>query len=536
MDGDNEQSKPKSNIITSGEKPMDYNDVIRSRDAIPPIIKPPIIKPPVIDKPKDRREQIDRVSIVKFSDDALRQIGLFKSNKVSDKKKDERKDTTLASIIKILFPLIGIGGAFVGSLQEMFRGGATQGLGNIMAKVFLKIGDSIVKLLPSMGWLRGIFEKGGFVRNILAKIFGKGSFITKMFGKGGAKIGLNLFKGVSKAFVRRLPIIGSLISIGSAITRLKEGDIFGGLIDVGAAIAYMFPIPGVGTAIGIALDLFNAGMDATEGQAGKDTKLGKIGDAVVSFKAWVKEKIRDVPVLGTVIHLAEALGYLSVGEYGEFFKSLLKGAGSMIPGLGTLYNLISGGEGSGIDNLVDDTAETAKSIDWKKLGDFLRGKIETFRDAILSGLVKQLYSLLPDWMADRVVDVLGLDSYSDATVSNIRIEKNLEKMEELEKDIKTHEESIAKGDNRYGFGNVFSREEDLKRNREELDELRKQNKELIELQKKQVELQERQLEKSGQNIVSQNTNNSSSQITIHKGNPVSNMRAGSYSWLGEPSY
>ncbi len=66
---------------------------------------------------------------------------------------------------------------------------------------------------------------------------------------GGAWAGL---KTVLQPVLRRLPIIGTIINFGLGIQRLAKGDVLGGITQMGAGLAYMFP--SVGTALGLGID------------------------------------------------------------------------------------------------------------------------------------------------------------------------------------------------------------------------------------------------------------------------------------------
>lgn len=243
-----------------------------------------------VEDTSDRRAKTmgQRVTVVGFSEDALNKLNVKPKNHIK-KVQEEREKTNKTDFLKKLLiaatPFIMSGGLI------MSDGGPLRGIMNILSKVFVLIGNSLVKAIPSMGWLTKIFEKGGFVRNILAKIFGKGSFITKIFGRSGAKLGLGLFKGVGKAFLKRLPIIGSLISLGSAFKRIKDGDYLGGLIDVAAAVAYLFP--GVGTAIGIFLDVINASSDIYGEKKGV-SKAASIGGMFKDIGKWIYDKVSSI--------------------------------------------------------------------------------------------------------------------------------------------------------------------------------------------------------------------------------------------------
>lgn len=242
----------------------------------------------------DRSVKLPVVEVGKYSEEALKQMGIIKPKTVEEGvDKNKTKDTDfLTKLFVAAIPLLAVGGALIGSIKGMMQGGPLQGVMNIISKVFVAIGDNIIKKLPGMGLISKFFMgKSGFIKTVFKNLFGKAGIVRKVFGKTGAKLGAGAFRVINKAFLKRLPIIGSLISLGSAIKRFKDGDTLGGLIDIGAAVAYM--IPGVGTVLGLAFDLLNASSDIY----GAKNNMGKseaIGSMIVDAGKWIYEKVSSL--------------------------------------------------------------------------------------------------------------------------------------------------------------------------------------------------------------------------------------------------
>lgn len=362
---------------------------------------------------KTRSRQVVGVEIVKVSKDVLRQLnfGKLKGEDKGEKKVAENKKTsTFEKILKLALPIIGLGAAFLKSIEGMLGGGAFQGVNNLMSKIFLVIGDTLAKKIPGMKFI------GNFVKNIFTKIFGKGGAIVgKIMGKGGfagAKGGLTLMKGLGKGFLKRLPIIGSLISLGSAWKRMQDGDVLGGLIDVGAAIAYMFPF--VGTGIGIALDVLNAGMDISEAKAGQGGFIGSIGSGVANVKDWLSKNMRNLPILGTFTRLGEALGYFVEGDIKTGFKTLMS-AGWASAGLGGVFDWLFGSDEPGAETTGVVTSERLSNfVDVaKSIGKIVYGKLTDMLDGVLDAVIGKLYgmSFVPKWALNKGLKAIGLDKY-----------------------------------------------------------------------------------------------------------------------------
>ena len=73
--------------------------------------------------------------------------------------------------------------------------------------------------------------------------------------------------------LKMIPFIGSIVSLGSAYVRLKQGDVVGGLLDLIGGVAGLFP--GIGTAIMWGLSVVNLLLDFGGGTDEKGKKVPK---------------------------------------------------------------------------------------------------------------------------------------------------------------------------------------------------------------------------------------------------------------------
>lgn len=327
-----------------------------------------------------RSREVIGVEIVKVSDDVLRKLnfGLGDTSVTPTKKEDKEESGMLAKALKAALPLIALGTGFAASISTMLGGGTFQGISNILSKIFVKLFDKIATGVVN------IFTKGKFFQKMLMSIFGKG--MTKSVLKVSGKLSTTAFgKILGKGFAKRLPIIGSLISFGSAVRRIKDGDAIGGAIDIGAAAAYMFP--GIGTAIGIGLDLLNATMDV--GESNPDA-MGGVAGALAKFKNWIAKNARNMPILGVGVRLGEALGYFASGNVKTGFKALLGSGAGLVPFLGPVYDWLFGST----DPEADDSKKTNKVANVFK---FVVGYI---RD-ILWDKVMGFINAAKNWVADK---------------------------------------------------------------------------------------------------------------------------------------
>jgi len=168
--------------------------------------------------------------------------------------------------------------------------------------------------------------------------------ITKAFK--GSKVLSKLFKvlGPAKTVLRRLPMIGLLFTFGEAVSKFKTGEpgqILSGLLDIGAGIAYMFP--GVGTAVGIGIDLLNYWYENKLEELGPDNQPQSWGELWEKIKGFIYEssfvqyfvkigegakKLFDDPNMINLIELLEHI--IGNNPVLVFLKSIDEGIGSML--------------------------------------------------------------------------------------------------------------------------------------------------------------------------------------------------------------
>ena len=144
-----------------------------------------------------------------------------------------------------------------------------------------KVPETKMGLLALLGGLLG----AGAVA-VIGKVFGAGAG-AGVAGGLLAKVGKYIFKPL-KLVAKRLPIIGSLFSFWEAYEHFKLGgvdNIMLGLLDVAAGFMYM--IPGIGTAIGLGLDIvsyfINERVEEHKVEGGDTSWLGSMYDKVIEY-------------------------------------------------------------------------------------------------------------------------------------------------------------------------------------------------------------------------------------------------------------
>ena len=231
-------------------------------------------------------------------------------------------------------------------------------------------GNSLKALMPLLGGAALVL--GGIAS--LVGAFNTNSEIKgtlELIGKGGIRGGLTVIaktlaaKGGAK-LLTKIPVIGSLISLGFAIQRFSNGDIVGGMLEVGSGIASLFP--GVGTVVSIGIDVLQAILDAKGGGSSAEASAKKGGillDWAKSIGGFIDDKIQYVPVLGPLYATGKAL---LKGEW----KTALSEFINIVPGMSWVRSLI------GDENIVAAAEGAATGIGnfLKGIGEFIDEKIK----------------------------------------------------------------------------------------------------------------------------------------------------------------
>ena len=229
-------------------------------------------------------------------------------------------------------------GPLKGFLNILAKGGIIGGIKLFAAtagKSLKKFGKLFAKILPKNLFKNVITAAKGFLSKIGKFLLGP---FTKLAGKGGAKALFGtifkLFMKFLKPVLKRIPGIGSLISWGFAISRFKNGDLVGGLIDVASGIATLFP--GIGTGISIGLDVLNAFLDAKKGKEEDGVKPEGAPGGIGAFFGKIKDKILNNFPIKNLMDFYKGVGKVFKGDFKEGFKQMA----FAIPFMEKLYNFL----------------------------------------------------------------------------------------------------------------------------------------------------------------------------------------------------
>ena len=257
----------------------------------------------------------------------------------------------------------------------------------------------------SVPWLSLLFA-GGAVAAI-SKAFGIGAG-AGVAGGVLAKL-LPAVLGPFKFLAKRMPIIGSLFSFYEAYKKFKQGgvdNIVFGIMDLAAGIAYAFP--GVGTAIGLGVDVLQYFLknkaDEFKKETGETSFFGSLYDSIIEYlseTAMVKWMVKLGDLFGAIwdnptdLNTWIAFGDHVAGPFQSFIAMLQNFDQYVGESLGLTNNE---GESTGfldfIFTLIDDHLV-------KPLMDTVESVFNTISDAIsnaakaVGNKMRDMFSILP---------------------------------------------------------------------------------------------------------------------------------------------
>ena len=243
---------------------------------------------------------------------------------------------------KILLLLVGAVAALIAGLMTdgPFKGAlkiAARALFSILKssiKSMFKIGGGILKGLIPDNFIGKIIKGGmeGFITSLKGMLGAPFKALGNMAKGGGIMTKMVSFMKPLLSVLKKVPLIGSIISIGFAISRFKSGDNIGGVIDVLSALSGLLYLTGVGApvafAIGLGLDLLNAFLDAkTGGATGKQqgAKMDLLGDMAKGIGKWIWKNALWLPVIGGFKRMEMAWDALKSGNIMESIKQFAFG-------------------------------------------------------------------------------------------------------------------------------------------------------------------------------------------------------------------
>jgi hypothetical protein len=330
-------------------------------------------------------DKIMDVNVISLSDTVLKQLGSARESTAvvieqPDKGSDGRKDSNGSLLSKIGMAIKGLtmaglaAGLLVGgvslAMKGLIDGGPTKGLFKLVGNVLISIGNLIFK------------KFGTIIKNVMApmgKLFsfnmGKGltkkvgSILNTSFGKlfkPLLNIGKTMGKGAKLVF-KSIPFLGSIISLAFAVSRFKDGDMVGGLLELTSALLGLIPIP----ALALIPDVILMFRDFT---MSKSEKKSSGGSWMMGLRNW----FMDLPVIQAFSNLFTGLSMIFTGgdidqglAHLKLAKDLLWLIPPLIPMLDVIEIVKDPSKFINAGKAVFSGLGTGLAWLWEKLGDIL---------------------------------------------------------------------------------------------------------------------------------------------------------------------
>ena len=249
--------------------------------------------------------------------------------------------------------------------------------------------------------------------------FGAFEGITNLIGKHGFVKGFAMFmkpfaKLFTKQFLRRIPVLGGLVSFYFAYERFKNDEPYRGAIDLVSGILNLTsPLTGgIGYILSIGLDILNAYLDYQYGP-GQDGADGIKKDIIVPIKEWGKkiyEKISPyivhIPIIGALVRAERMYRAYQDSDWGNV---LLEGGLILTNFMPMLYPIASIGVSllQGLFNPNNAMAEDvafAKGVGsiWDMTTDALFGPFAEWYQGLNEPMQWFIDSMLPESMEQKL--------------------------------------------------------------------------------------------------------------------------------------
>jgi len=233
------------------------------------------------------------------------------------KNKEDEKPTTLFSEVKR--PIEKQTGE-----QHTEKTKSTGFLG-MLIPILMGLGAVVASVISLVS---GFFTSG--VMSDAAKILGKIGI-----GAGLKILSKTILKGFAKPLLKKLPIIGGLISLFYAYKEFQAGRTVPGLLELASGLVNF--IPGIGPVLSIGIDLLKGFLDAKGmfnegGLLSNANAWGTVKGWMASAGKWIMDNALNMPILGTFKRLGMAWDAFGSGKWSEGFKQIGLGVISIAGG------------------------------------------------------------------------------------------------------------------------------------------------------------------------------------------------------------
>lgn len=292
------------------------------------------------------------VSLDQFREDFL--------NGLSGLAEELKTGSFLGNLLKTLASFLNGAGMLWMAFDGMFKEGNFKWGEMFKQLANIKKLFSVAKGLGKIKNLKQLSAIPDFIKGLKAL-----KNIPKLIGKLGLVKGLGggLFKAAKLGTkgLKKIPVLGTIMSLWMAKERWGRKDYVGALIELGSGFAALFP--GVGTAISIALDLINVGRDTGFFSKAGDAAKKKLGN--MNLK---EDLLLSIPVVGPIVGLIKSVKLWKSGDKKGALVMAGKSFLSIIPGGAFVGDLLMSLFGLNANDLQD--LEGSKDSNTSKGGGF----------------------------------------------------------------------------------------------------------------------------------------------------------------------
>ena len=283
------------------------------------------------------------------------------------------------------------------AMDDLKAAAKSVGAGVDKAKELGKFGKALKTTMSAVKTVGSwIGKAGGWIASGFSAITEIGGTVLKLFGGGGGTLG-KMLKGAMKfvgkmlqPLLKKLPLIGAVMSIGFAFARFNKGEIIPAILELISGILTF--IPGIGTVGSILIDgaLMLYDMDKQKQEdAAKGIKPGE-GGFMSKIGKWVSDYIlpilRYLPVIGSIFYFADSIKAFTSSDMFNGIDNLLKGLIAIVGGKGlvdivnTAYPIIA--------SFFNDSEKSteAETVGGKKEGGFFSNLVGKIADFIIPKL------------------------------------------------------------------------------------------------------------------------------------------------------
>ena len=225
------------------------------------------------------------------------------------KDKDQKKESLLSKIFKFIGgfgKLLFVVGVLTGNIEDMVKG-VRWAIKSIIFPINLLV-KNLTKVAEVLKGANTVAKGAKGAKDVTTVAKGaKGAKDISTAAKVGGIAAKELAKSGGKTAGKKIPFVGSILSIIFGIQRMSKGDMIGGLLEfVGGALYY---VPVAGPLLSVAVDAILAVRDIHE-----KVNPGSFKSMNTKIETFSK-KTGIVPILNVLTNLRDGVALLQKGDY-----------------------------------------------------------------------------------------------------------------------------------------------------------------------------------------------------------------------------